>query len=273
MLVPYSTDVLIKRLPIGNLLLLLACIGTFGLQVAGVVEINPAHPLVLHGWSPLGLVGHVFLHAGFFHLFFNMLYLWVFGNAVCEKIGSLRHLAVFLLCGVIAGAIHNVLDGTPAIGASGALNGLIGFYLVLYPVNRVHCFYWVLRPGSVSLSGFWLILFWFVVDAWCAFSGTRNGIAYWAHVGGFLTGFWLAVLFLKVGWARMASYDNPTLVDVLRPHPKPPPRSRPAAAVEPACDFNLDCPHCGRNLDVPAAVAARPFACPVCGGAISLRDR
>ncbi len=253
--------------------------------------------MVLTGWNPIGLIGHQFIHAGFFHLLFNMLYLWVFGNAVCEKIGNLAYTGTFLLAGVAAGGIHNVLDGNPAVGASGAINGIVGLYLVLYPINRINCFYWFFRPGTFDISGYWLIIFWFLVDAWHAFSGAETGVAYWAHVGGFLSGFGMGFLFLKTGIAKMARYDNPTLFDYMskrkpqggsiielrgaaRPDAmselarsmltRPAPKAAPVPA--PAADINLDCPHCSQNLDAPAAMIGQVFACPTGGGMIKLEE-
>jgi membrane associated rhomboid family serine protease len=240
----------------------------------------------------VGLIGHQFIHAGLWHLLFNMLYLWVFGNAVCEKLGNWVYAGVFLLTGVWAGSLHILLDGSPAVGASGAINGIIGVYLVLYPVNRVNCFYWfVFRGGAFDISGFWLILFWFAIDAWASFSGAATGVGHWAHVGGFVSGLALGVLILKSGLVKMANYDNPTILDyvggkrrvkrgteyerqsfVSAPRrapapPVPPPPAKPAAASR---NINMDCPHCSQNLDVPQDMIGMAFPCPSCQGGIQL---
>lgn len=218
--IPYSTEVLIKKWPVSNIVFIGACVLFFILMVVSVVgesSLDWIEYMVLQGWSPVGLVGYQFLHGGFWHLFFNMMFLWVFGNAVCEKIGNLAYAGVFLVTGVLAGVLHILMSDSPAVGASGAINGIIGFYLVLYPVNRINCFYWIMfRLGTVDISGFWLILSWFVLDAWHAFSGARTGTAYWAHVGGFVAGVSLGFAFVKAGWAGMEFYDNPTLVDYLQ---------------------------------------------------------
>ncbi len=304
MIIPYSTEVLIKRWPISNLVIIALCIISFVMTIFGGFSIDVLEAMILDGWNPIGLVGHLFLHAGFLHIIFNMLYLWVFGNAVCEKIGSLAHAGVFLGTGVAAAAFHNLLDGNPAVGASGAINGIIGFYFVLFPVNRVNCFYWFLfRAGTFAVSGFWLILFWFAGDAWLAFSGTQSDVAYWAHVGGFLSGVVLGVLFLKYGWARMADYDNSTLLNYfkrkkemaavayerrsfrttpakladlpsLRRPVTPSPQASTKPPVSPAVktDLNLDCPHCNQNMDVPQDMIGSSFRCPTCGGEIKLEE-
>jgi membrane associated rhomboid family serine protease len=249
--------------------------------------------MVLEGWKPLGLIGHPFLHGGLLHLVFNMLYLWIFGNAVCEKIGSLAFAAVYFATGIFAGAVHTLLDGSPAIGASGAINGVVGFYLVLHPINRINCFYWwFFKAGTFDIAGFWLILLWFVMDAIGAFGGAGGQIAYWAHVGGFVSGFALGVMFLKLGWARMESYDNPTLLDYLadnrdrerlaRPKPARPaahssgsgPAMKPLPARVPPArrSLDLDCPHCNRRLEVPVDVFGTVFVCPACAKEIELRE-
>lgn len=294
MIIPYSTEVLIKKWPIGNLVIMGCCILSFFMLLSGMFSQGVLETMILTGWNPIGLIGHQFIHAGFWHLAFNMLYLWVFGNTVCEKVGSWVYAVIFLVTGVIAGGIHNLMDGNPAVGASGAINGVMGFYLVLHPANRVNCFYWFLRPGTFSISGFWLILLWFLVDAWNALAGAETGIAYWAHVGGFLSGFGLGVIALKQGVATMAQYDNPTLLDYmsrrkgggdasLRTRSSAteslPDRSRihryAEASILPSPapkDINLDCPHCAQNLEVPAALIGQAFVCPACGGGIQLQE-
>ena len=295
MLIPYSTEVLIRKWPISNLAIMGCCIISFILLLAGVLSSTVLEAMILSGWNPLGLIGHQFLHAGFWHLGFNMLYLWVFGNAVCEKIGNLAYAGTFLLAGVFAGVVHNIMSNSPAVGASGAINGIVGLYLVLYPINRINCFYWFFRPGTFDISGFWLIGCWFVVDAWHAISGTEAGIAYWAHVGGFLCGLGLGVVFLKTGVARMARYDNPTLLDYFgknkqgaQPKDQKPerynytstlagemvdrqktePRQRPPLSQ----DINFDCPHCSQNLDVSEEMMGRTIICPRCRGEIQLQE-
>ena len=297
MIIPYSTEVLIKKLPVSNLLIMAACIVSFAILLAGGFSRPVFEAMVLSGWSPAGLIGYQFMHGGLWHLLFNMLYLWVFGNAVCEKTGSLAYAGAFLLTGVVAAAVHNIMDGGPAVGASGAINGIVGIYLVLYPINRINCVYWFFRPGTFDISGFWIIGFWFVVDAWQALSGAEAGIAYWAHVGGFLSGVGLGIVFLKSGVARMAHYDNPTLLDYMGKREPPankiqrddrsyagsmaeltshmglPPRAQTATIAPPvAQDINIDCPHCAQNLDIPAEMMGQAFACPACEGAIELQE-
>lgn len=224
--IPYSTETLITRWPFGNLAIIAVCIVSFVLLLFDALPDSVVGMMVLSDWNLGGLLGHMFLHAGWFHLFSNMLFLWVFGNAVCEKIGNLAFVAVFLTAGVASGALHMLVDGRSVVGASGAINGIIGFYLMLYPINYINCFYclFVFRAGTFQIAGFWLILFWFVVDAWHAFSGAEGGVAYWAHMGGFSVGLGLGILFLRRGWARMGIYDHLTLLDYLFGKPEAQPQ-------------------------------------------------
>src|SRR3989442_1456590 len=135
--VPYRTEVAITRWPVANIAIISACVLCFVLLATDLLPHSLLTAMILNGWNPIGILGYQFLHAGIGHLFFNMLFLWVFGNAVCETMGSWRYLATFVLAGIVAGIIHNIFDGAPAVGASGAINGIVGLYLVLYPINTV----------------------------------------------------------------------------------------------------------------------------------------
>jgi membrane associated rhomboid family serine protease len=290
MIIPYSTEVLIKKWPFSNLAIMGLCIVAFLLMLSGHYPPALFNAMILRGWNPIGLIGYQFLHGGFLHIALNMLYLWVFGNAVCEKVGNWVYATIFLMAGVVAGAVHNIMAGGASVGASGSINGILGLYLVLYPINRIYCFYWFFRVGTFAISGYWLILFWFVVDAWQAISGAETGIAYWAHVGGFLFGFGMGFVFLKLGIAKMAPrYDNPTLLDYMRKRTghdsdlhelrTDPELQRSASGPTDrvsssslSTTIELACPHCSQHLEVPPDIVGTIFACSVCGGDIELVD-
>jgi membrane associated rhomboid family serine protease len=170
--------------------------------------------MVLTGWSPVGLIGYQFLHANLTHLIGNMIFLWVFGNALSGVMHDLDFALAYLGCGVFAGALHLLIDGSPAIGASGAISGLLGMYLAVYPKNEIHCFYWFFRPGSFELRGYILIIGWFIWDVISAVRG-EPGIASWAHVGGTVAGFFAGILLLKLGRVYRGDYENPTVLDLL----------------------------------------------------------
>ena len=176
---------------------------------------NTVYRFALKGWRLQGLFGHMWLHGGLLHLIGNLIFLWLFGNAVCSKIGNVFYLPVYLFLGIIAGISHLLFSGGIAIGASGAINGIVGMYLVFFPENTVSCFLVLLYyPIRFSVSGYWIILLWFAFDILGAVTGGEQ-IAYFAHIGGFAAGFGLAVLMLKKKWIEMER-DERSILDTLK---------------------------------------------------------
>ena len=145
----------------------------------------------------------MWLHADPIHLAGNLLFLWVFGNAINAKVGNVVYPFVYLVLGALAGIIHMLFDGRPAVGASGAINGIIGMFLVLYPRKGCSCFYlfWF-RPGTFTISSFWMILLWLAFDILGAVLGTGN-TAFYAHLGGFAAGFTLAFALVALRGIQM----------------------------------------------------------------------
>jgi membrane associated rhomboid family serine protease len=150
----------------------------------------------------------MFLHGGVMHLLGNMLYLWIFGDNIESAMGSLCFLVFYLLCGVGAG-LGQVLAGPnseiPMVGASGAISGVLGAYLVLYPRAQVETllflgyFLRLVRLPAVVVLGFWIVLQLFsgVLSLGAASSG---GVAFFAHVGGFVAGVVLVFIFRRRRW-------------------------------------------------------------------------
>ncbi len=145
------------------------------------------------------LVTSQFLHGGLFHLLGNMLYLWIFGNNIEDVLGKVRFLFFYLLCGVLAATAHLViypLSTVPMVGASGAIAGVLGAYLVTFPGARVivlvFIFFFV---TTMRVPAFWVLGFWFLMQLLyagsSAASGAATNVAYIAHIGGFLAGIWL----------------------------------------------------------------------------------
>jgi membrane associated rhomboid family serine protease len=214
-LCPYQVDTLYQRNPWGNLALVLV---TSIISVAALVGALPdplIEALVLDGFSPTGLLGYAFLHAGWMHLLGNMVFLFVFGNAICGVMNSWLYAAVYLLLGFASGVLHVVIDGHPAIGASGAISGIVGLYLAVYPTNTIRCAWiFLIRVGTTELSGWVLILGWLLLDLWGAVRGTGQ-VAYVAHLAGTVVGFALGFLLLRHGWIDLFEYDHPTLPDLI----------------------------------------------------------
>ena len=171
----------------------------------------PHHTLaVLAGQSPDGLATAVlplftslFLHASFLHVAGNMLFLWIFGDNVEDYIGHFQYLVFYLVSGVAAGATHILLNQAspiPSVGASGAIAGVMGAYFILYPRARVLVWF---PPIFLFHVPAWLMLgYWFLGNFLSGFataiaetSQTSGGIAFWAHVGGFVAGVIMIHLF------------------------------------------------------------------------------
>jgi len=154
----------------------------------------------INKWTPLT---SMFLHGGWMHLLGNSLYLWVFGNNVEDSLGRGRFLVFYLLCGLAAAFTHVALNGTspvPTVGASGAISGVLGGYLVLYPRVRVRTYF---PPIFLFHVPAWFVLvFWFgeqVLAGLPQLSSMRpdisSGVAVWAHIGGFVAGMVLIKVF------------------------------------------------------------------------------
>jgi len=154
--------------------------------------------------SWLTIVTHMFLHGGWLHLLGNLWFLWIFGGNVEDSMGHLRFAAFYLLCGLAAAFTQiasNPGSGVPMIGASGAIGGVMGAYVVLYPRVRVHMLLWlgfyvtrVIVP-AVFMLGYWFLLQLLGGAASAGRSG--GGTAFWAHVGGFAAGAILIFPFRK----------------------------------------------------------------------------
>lgn len=166
-------------------------------------------PFVLAGWSARGLLGYMWLHAGYPHIIFNLIFLWVFGNAVCAKIGNVFYLPVYIATGLLAAVVHLLFDVRMAVGSSGAVYGIIGAYFVLYPYNSIKCFFWFLAYVRwFSIAGFWIILLRVALDIVGAISGYTEGAAYFAHIGGFVCGVILAIILVISKLVTRDSMDD-----------------------------------------------------------------
>lgn len=145
------------------------------------------------------LITHMFIHGGWFHFLSNIWILYIFGDNIEDRMGSVRYLGFYLCAGIVAGLLQSGLTPTsqvPAIGASGAIAGVLGAYMVLYPGARVVTLVMlVIFPWFVELPALVYIGFWFLsqlVSGLSALSlnraGYLGGVAWWAHIGGFLFG-------------------------------------------------------------------------------------
>jgi rhomboid family protein len=158
-------------------------------------DIAPTIPLPF--WSTL--ITSMFLHGGWMHLGGNMLYLWIFGDNLEKVMGHARFLIFYLVCGIAAALAHIAFSGgsaVPTVGASGAISGVLGGYLVLFPRNRVRV---LTRAGIMAVPAIVVLGFWIVIQlingvGSVATTADTGGVAYIAHVGGFVAGLVLVKL-------------------------------------------------------------------------------
>ena len=160
-------------------------------------DLAPRIPLPF--WSTL--VTSMFLHGGWMHLGGNMLYLWIFGDNLEKVMGHVRFLIFYLVCGVAAGLAHiafNSRSNVPTVGASGAISGILGGYMMMFPRNRVRV---LTRGGVMAVPAFVMLGLWILIQLVSGFGAvatteeTGGGVAFMAHVGGFVAGLILVKLF------------------------------------------------------------------------------
>jgi len=149
---------------------------------------------------PLTLLTSLFIHGGILHLFGNMLYLWIFGNNIEDFLGPFRFILFYLISGLGASLIHIAFHPSsqiPMIGASGAIAGVLGAYFLLYPGARVLTlvFIWIIPVPAFIILGLWFV-------AQVMNIGIGGGVAWFAHIGGFLIGLGLLRLYLRKGRVR-----------------------------------------------------------------------
>jgi rhomboid family protein len=170
-----------------------------------VIEMPGLQPTLIPVY--LTLITSMFMHGGIAHIFGNMLFLWIFGDNIEDRLGHIRYLLFYLVCGVIAGLSHVLVTAVtasdqasllvPSLGASGAISGVLGGYLLLFPTNRVIVLLsWFVVPVPAFVAiGLWFV-FQLISGLGMLGSGSKaGGVAYGAHVGGFVAGLVLIKVF------------------------------------------------------------------------------
>ncbi|MBN1481782.1 rhomboid family intramembrane serine protease [candidate division KSB1 bacterium] len=160
--------------------------------------------LIIHGERLQTILTSMFLHGGMLHLLGNMLYLWIFGDNIEGICGHIRFVLFYLICGLAAFFSHFIMgpfSNIPMVGASGAISGILGAYAVRFPQTRVRVllplfpFLWLWR--TISLPAIFVLGFWFVMQILNALFSGGSGVAWFAHVGGFIAGVLLIRKFEK----------------------------------------------------------------------------
>lgn len=235
MLIPLRVDVPMSRRPWANyalmgVIILVSIYAFFDSELfselAGIRDTggdSGDRPGVMREDLPLPVlaVSCTFLHGGWLHLIGNMIFLWVFGNAVNYKFGHLGYAALYLASAFAGSMAHYGYGGGPAVGASGAIYGVIGAFVVFFPRNDVTVlwFFWFLwlRPGIGRISSVWPILFWVAWDIFYLALGAELGVAFWGHIGGFCAGLAIALTCALLGLVK-PTQDEQTLLQLIGLH-------------------------------------------------------
>jgi len=167
-------------------------------NLEGIIEDYGLIPeRIIEGEGLFTIFSSMFLHVGIGHLLGNMWFLWIFGNNLEKRLGKLKLLTFYLLCGTISALIYLILapeKTIPAVGASGAVSGILGGYLILFPkhkiVSLVPVFFYI---HLIAVPVLIFIGIWFLYQL--LYIGTETSVAYWAHIAGFLSGILLIKLF------------------------------------------------------------------------------
>jgi membrane associated rhomboid family serine protease len=191
----------------------------FGLVPAKITGLLQGYPNVTPEAAFIPVLTSMFLHAGFLHLISNMWVLFIFGDNIESYLGHFRYLVFYLTAGVAATVMHvffNLQSSVPSVGASGAIAGVMGAYFVLYPQSRIvtlipFIFFQVVEVPAIFFLGFWFLLQ-FVSGigtvATAAASEASGGVAFWAHVAGFVTGLGSVLVFRRPERQRVEWWND-----------------------------------------------------------------
>jgi membrane associated rhomboid family serine protease len=155
---------------------------------------------IIQGKNLHTLFTSLFLHADIFHIGGNMLYLYIFGDNIEDFLGHIRFLLFYFVCGLVADLAH-ILTITssaglqiPTLGASGAISGVMGAYILLYPRSRIQTLIFAIVITVVSVPAVFFLGFWFILQLLYTWLGMSGNVAYWAHIGGFAAGIVLGMI-------------------------------------------------------------------------------
>jgi membrane associated rhomboid family serine protease len=219
-MIPLKTTVPTRKFPLITLVLIIANIIVFIHEISlqkqltnffeatAVIPEHYSHFTTNHINAYYPLFYSMFLHGGWFHLISNMWFLWIFATAVEDKLGHFRFLIFYLVAGIMANIFHilfNFHSTVPVIGASGAIAGVLGAYIVLFPYSRVitliplFLFFPVVGIPAVFFIGYWFLLQFLNGLATMNISrySGEGGIAWWTHIGGFISGVFLLGILKK----------------------------------------------------------------------------
>ena len=192
-----------KNLVIINVIIFVATLINENFMIGTFALFYPTSPY-FHWWQ---VVTHMFMHGGFWHIFFNMYTLYIFGSVVERMIGSKTFTVFYVICAIGAAATHMVMMtllrgfANPMLGASGAVYGVMLAYAMLFPDSHL-----TLLFPPITLSAKWMVIVFAVIEAVTGVTGTIEGIAHFAHLGGMLFGFLLMLFWKRSG--KLFDRDN-----------------------------------------------------------------
>jgi membrane associated rhomboid family serine protease len=200
---PYKDENVASRFPLVTTALIIINIIVFVWSLTDFEAITSAWGFVPADFALLTILTSMFLHGGIDHIFGNMLFLHIYGDNVEDRMGRARYLVFYLLSGLAAAFVHfltNPASTIPTIGASGAISGVLGAYIVLFPRVKVRTlvgfgyFFQTVRLPAYFLIGFWFLMQ-LVFGSISLLGGTGSGIAFFAHIGGFAFGYGITRIF------------------------------------------------------------------------------
>ena len=231
-MLPLRDNVPASRFPIITLVLIAANVVVFLYEISlrggssnllldyGIVPVRYTHPSVAKQFTvveqAIPFLSSMFLHGGWIHLIGNMWTLWIFGDNVEDQLGRGRFMILYLIGGLTAGGLHvltNANSGLPTIGASGAVAAVMGAYFRFFPHARIETifppFFFIFEVPALIFLGWWFLLQFF--NGTLSLVGRRGefgGVAWWAHIGGFLFGLYIAGRFARRRSQRGYEYDR-----------------------------------------------------------------
>ncbi|MBL7220442.1 MAG: rhomboid family intramembrane serine protease [Phycisphaerae bacterium] len=215
-MIPIGSDYRMRCVPVVNYALIAANVLVFLMSYdfetkslvasVGQLLLYPTNPQLYQFFTS------IFLHGSLMHLAGNMIFLWVFGNAINDRFGHLGYAAFYLAGGVLACLGHMMFSGAPVLGASGAISAVTGAYLVLFPLVRLRLLFVFYLITTFQISSMYFLLFSFLYDAFMSLGG-GGGVAYEAHLSGYIFGIGVATLLLVARILPRSSFD---LLNVIR---------------------------------------------------------
>ncbi|MEO0139707.1 MAG: rhomboid family intramembrane serine protease [candidate division WOR-3 bacterium] len=186
---PISDDIPSKRKPFVMWIFIIICVMVFLIQTEGITQMFGFIPVKF--WFRgewIQTITYIFLHGNLFHLLGNMYYLYIFGDNVEDKLGRFGFALLFILSGIGGALLHGIFypySHIPLVGASGAISGVLSAYMIMFPTAGIYTyvFWYLVKVPAIIFIGFWVVMNYIY-----ALSGVEVGVAWWAHIGGFLVG-------------------------------------------------------------------------------------